>query len=76
MAARHEWRDFDPERLTARYTAFERHPQAINQPFLTSWNNKQAPGYRAADNQFGYGPIYRSQSLDDRVRAASAGRGR
>ena len=27
-----------------------RHPQAIDQDYFTSWNNKQAPGYRAADS--------------------------
>src|SRR5207249_4026146 len=29
--------------------------------------NKQAPGYRAADNQFGYTSVYRSEPLDDRI---------
>ena len=28
------------------YTPFEEHPQVINQDYITSWNNKQAPGYR------------------------------
>jgi acyl-homoserine lactone acylase PvdQ len=46
------------------------HPHAINPSsgFLANWNNKQAPGWSAADSQFGYGPVYRSQSLSDRVR--------
>ena len=52
------------------YTPFEEHPQVINQPYITSWNNKQAPGYRAADDHYGYGPVYRSQSLDERDRPA------
>ena len=73
VTARHEWRDFDPDRLTARYTAFDRHAQAVNPGFLSSWNNKQAPGYRAADDQFGYGPIYRSLLLDDRIRRGIRG---
>jgi hypothetical protein len=37
--------------------------------FFTNWNNKQAPGFSASDSQFGYGPVYRVQSLSDRVRA-------
>ena len=47
------------------------HPQAVNPRFLTSWNNKQAPGTRAADGNWGYGPTYRSKTLDDRVRKAT-----
>jgi hypothetical protein len=31
--------------------------------FFVSWNNKPAPGFSAADDQFGYGPVYRSQLL-------------
>jgi acyl-homoserine lactone acylase PvdQ len=49
------------------------HPQAVNPRFLTSWNNKQAPGTRAADGNWSYGPTYRSKTLDDRVRRATAG---
>ena len=54
-------------------TAAKTHPQAVNPRFLTSWNNKQAPGTRAADGNWGYGPTYRSKTLDDRVRRATAG---
>jgi hypothetical protein len=38
--------------------------------YLTSWNNKQAPGWSAADDQFSYGPVYRSELLDHRIEAA------
>jgi len=37
--------------------------------FYTNWNNKQSPGFSASDAQFSYGPVYRVQSLADRVRA-------
>jgi hypothetical protein len=33
-----------------------------------SWNNKQAPGWSAADDQYGYGPIYRQQMIAGRIR--------
>jgi acyl-homoserine lactone acylase PvdQ len=52
---------------TADYTPFNQHPQVINQDYITSWNNKQAPGYRAAEAQYGYSSIYRSEPLDDRI---------
>jgi acyl-homoserine lactone acylase PvdQ len=56
----YDWRGFLP---------FARKPQQTNPPqgYLTSWNNKQAPGFAAADNQWGYGPVYRSQLLDKRI---------
>ena len=38
-----------------------------------SWNNKQAPGWRAADDQFGFNSVHRSERLEDRVRAAIRG---
>ena len=45
------------------------HPQQVNPPsgFLVSWNNKPAPGWSAADDQWGYGPVHRSLALSDRV---------
>jgi acyl-homoserine lactone acylase PvdQ len=57
----------------ADYTPFAQHPQVVNQQYLTSWNNKQAPGYRAAEAQYGYSSIYRSDSLDERILPEIAG---
>jgi hypothetical protein len=68
-----EWQAWDTNLWTADYTAPETHPQAVNQPFLTSWNNKQARDYRAADDNFAYGSIHRSEPLDDRIGARIAG---
>ena len=49
------------------------HPQQTNPSSgqLVSWNNKPAPGFVAADDQWGYGPVYRSQPLADRVARVS-----
>ena len=38
--------------------------------YLVSWNNKQAPGFTAADDQWGYGPVHRSLAISDRLRGA------
>jgi acyl-homoserine lactone acylase PvdQ len=73
VSGRFEWRGWNPDLWSASYTPFARHPQAIDQAFLTSWNNKQARGYRAADDNFGYGSVYRSQSLSDRIRNGTRG---
>jgi acyl-homoserine lactone acylase PvdQ len=47
------------------------HARDVNpeQGYLSSWNNKQAPAFSAADGTWGYGPVYRSQLLDRRVQA-------
>jgi acyl-homoserine lactone acylase PvdQ len=41
--------------------------------YLVSWNNKTAPGFAAADNVWGYGTVYRSLALEDRLKSAVAG---
>jgi hypothetical protein len=80
---RWDWQGFDPvirdengNRISgtnsAHYTPFSEHPQVINQSYITSWNNKQAPGYRAADDNFGFGSVYRSEPLDEGIEAALA----
>lgn len=51
-----EWRGF----LPASKHIHETDPK---QGFFVNWNNKPAPGFSAADDQFGYGPSYRSQLL-------------
>jgi len=79
-ACKYEWVGWDPDStkkspnmFVSQYTPASEHPQGVNQGYFTSWNNKQAKEYRAADDQFGYGPIYRSQPLDDRIQGGTAG---
>jgi acyl-homoserine lactone acylase PvdQ len=68
-----DWRGWDPNLNTSRYEPFKRHPQTINQSFINSWNNKQAKGFSAAEDNYSYGSIHRNDSLDERVRAGIAG---
>jgi hypothetical protein len=73
MPARLEWRGFDPDANTAAYTSFAKHPQAINgQPYMTSWNNKQARGYAGADTNV-FSSVFRSQMLDQEIEARTGG---
>ncbi|HVS67644.1 MAG TPA: penicillin acylase family protein, partial [Mycobacteriales bacterium] len=51
-----EWRGF----LAPKDHVHETDPK---QGFFVSWNNKPAPGFSAADDQYGYGPTFRSQML-------------
>ncbi len=72
----YDWKGWETTFKTADYTPFAEHPQIVNQDYITSWNNKQAPGFDAADGQFGYGPIYRSDSLDEQIDQRLAGAGK
>jgi hypothetical protein len=80
----YDWQGWDPvlpEKGTgldagtniADYTPFDQHPQVINQDYISSWNNKQAPGYRAAEDNYSYGPNHRVQSLNERIEAGISG---
>jgi len=57
------------------WLSFAQHPQAVNPPqgYFANWNNKPAPGFNAADDVWGYGPVYRSQNLSRRIAAATSG---
>jgi acyl-homoserine lactone acylase PvdQ len=71
--AKYEWRGYDPDTMTAAYTSFAQHPQTIDgQPYLTSWNNKQAPGYAGADTNL-FSSVFRSQLLDQQIEARISG---
>lgn len=73
-----DWQGFDPDRFTSRRLPFRRLPKAINprQRYIVNWNNKQAPGWRAADDQWGFGAIHRSTRLERRLRRAIRGKRR
>jgi acyl-homoserine lactone acylase PvdQ len=70
--ARYEWRGWKPDSNVVPQTPFAQHPQVVDQPYLTSWNNKQAPGFRS-EGFTSYTPVYRSQSLDFVIRNGIAG---
>src|SRR4051794_29900594 len=67
------WQNFDPANLTAKYTPASQHAQVVDQNYITSWNNKQAKGTRASDDQWGFSSVYRVQPLSDRIRRATRG---
>ncbi|MGO9752358.1 MAG: penicillin acylase family protein, partial [Solirubrobacteraceae bacterium] len=53
-----------PAGLVERDTPQSAHPHVVDQPYLTSWNNKQAPGYNDAATGQEFSSVYRSQLLD------------
>jgi acyl-homoserine lactone acylase PvdQ len=68
-----DWKGFKPATQTATYLPFAKHPQAVDPAYLVSWNNKPAPGWGAADNVYAYGPLFRSQLIQSRIKAAIKG---
>ncbi|HEU4706545.1 MAG TPA: penicillin acylase family protein [Solirubrobacterales bacterium] len=70
----YDWKDYKPAAHTAAWLPFAKHPQTVDPPYLVSWNNKQAPEWAAADDKYDYGPIFRSQMIADKVRAAIEGK--
>jgi acyl-homoserine lactone acylase PvdQ len=69
-----DWKGFKPATQTATYLPFSKHPQAVDPPYLVSWNNKQAPGWAAADDNYAYGPFFRSMMIADKVRSRTKGK--
>jgi acyl-homoserine lactone acylase PvdQ len=67
------WRGFHgaaqqtPSSLTEQDTAASAHPHVVDQRYLTSWNNKQAPGYNDTATGQQFSSIWRSQLLDNNI---------
>ena len=63
-----DWQGFVP---------LEEHPHGANPPqgYIASWNNKPARDWHAADANYGYSPVYRVQSLTERLAPAAAAGG-
>ncbi|MFG1992812.1 penicillin acylase family protein [Actinoplanes sp. NPDC048988] len=68
----YEWAGWNPAANTATYRPITAHPQAVNQDYFVSWNNKQAAGYSAADGNFSFSAVHRADLLDRPVKAAVA----
>ncbi|MCW3064061.1 MAG: penicillin acylase [Solirubrobacterales bacterium] len=71
----YDWQGFDPATHTMKVLSNDQRPHAIDPDYLVSWNNKQAPGFAAADDQWGYGPTYRQAMLVANVKSALAAGG-
>jgi hypothetical protein len=56
-----------PASLRESQTSENSHPHVIDQDYLTSWNNKQAPGYGDPATGQEYSSIWRSQLLDNNI---------
>ena len=61
-----DWQRFNPDGWKARRLPFRSLPKEANPKsgYIVNWNNAQAPGWRAADDVWSYGPVHRSQILE------------
>jgi acyl-homoserine lactone acylase PvdQ len=69
----YDWQGFNPDTQLMATVPMDKRPNAVDPPYLVSWNNKQAPGWAAADDKFSFGPVYRSQMIEHRVRSGIKG---
>jgi acyl-homoserine lactone acylase PvdQ len=71
-----DWQGFDASDYSSKRISTTKLPRSRNpgQGYLVNWNNKQAPGWRAADDYWHYGSIQRMTRLEDRIRAGIRGR--
>src|SRR3954452_6168538 len=65
----YDWRGLNTDLHTEKVLSYGAHPNAINQPFIVSWNNKQAPKWSAADDNYHWGTAFRAQLLMDPIRS-------
>jgi acyl-homoserine lactone acylase PvdQ len=70
---RYDWRGYNPDLHTMSTVPLDKRPHAVDQTYLVSWNNKQAPGWAASDAEFAYGPLQRQQMIADHVRRSIRG---
>jgi acyl-homoserine lactone acylase PvdQ len=68
----YDWQGFDPAAYTSRRLPYRALPKDRNpaQDYIVNWNNKQAPGWRSADDQWSYSSVHRSEILEKPLRSA------
>ncbi len=70
---KYDWQGFDAKNYTMDLLGFKKHPKTVDQPVMVSWNNKPAKDWAAADEQWGYGPFYRSNLIEEKLQNAVSG---
>jgi acyl-homoserine lactone acylase PvdQ len=68
----YEWPGWDPATNVATYQSASAHPQAVDQDYFVSWNNKAAAGFGAADGNYSFGSVQRAELLDKPIKAGIA----
>src|SRR4051812_14550901 len=71
---KYDWRGLDTNLHQERLLSYGAHPNVIDQRYTISWNNKQARRWAAADDNYHYSSIFRSQLLSGPLARAVRGR--
>ena len=68
----YDWRAFKPDSFGYTRLPDSANPRAVNPPwgYLASWNNKEAPGWRAPPATWSFGPIQRVLLLERPLKLA------
>ena len=69
----YDWQSFDPATGNSSRLTNDQHPHVVDQDYLVSWNNDQAPGFSAADDNWSFGSVQRAQLIDTFVRRGLRG---
>ena len=72
---KYDWKGFKPATQRPTTCPSPSTRRRSTRAYLVSWNNKQAPGWAAADDNYGYGPLHRQQMIADKVQAGDQGQG-
>jgi acyl-homoserine lactone acylase PvdQ len=64
----YDWLRWDPTYRTAAWLPYTRHPNGTDPRYFVNWNNHQARGWNAADDNYHYESVHRQQLLADKVR--------
>jgi acyl-homoserine lactone acylase PvdQ len=64
----YDWQGYDPKYRIARWLGYGAHPNGTDQRFFVNWNNHQAHGWNAADDNYHYESEFRQELLADKVR--------
>jgi acyl-homoserine lactone acylase PvdQ len=69
----YDWKGYDTDLRVAKWLPYDRHPNAIDPRYIVNWNNRQAKGWKAADNEYKYQSEFRQELLADKVRRGMRG---
>src|SRR4051794_2855341 len=74
---RWDWKGFRPDSFESQRMPIAKLPHVIDPAsgYIANWNNKPAPGWRAADDDIYYGAVHRVQMVRDRINRALKGGG-
>jgi acyl-homoserine lactone acylase PvdQ len=72
----YDWRGLDTNLHQERLLPYAAHPNVIDQRYIVSWNNKQARRWAAADDNYHYSSVFRSQLLSGPLDRATRGKRR